>query len=309
MLPHFSRSDRRALLIVACVLLLVAAAGLAVHLWWPRGEGMRLTTEEQRMADSLAQRMEAAERQRMHRYPRSGGVQQGELFPFDPNHDDSLTLLRLGLRPWQVGNMMKYRRKQGRWRSPDDFRRLYGLSEADFQRLRPYIRIAPEDQRHSKEYWEDRRPYPYGVPKGDRATFEHVEKYPEGTQLAINEADTTELKRIPGIGSYYASKIVRYRERLGGFISVRQIDEVEGLPPGISRWFKLGPRQAPHRLRINHATFKQLYAHPYLNYEQTKDIVNHIRRYGPLRSLRDLRLYKEFSDDDLSRLAPYVTFD
>lgn len=42
---------------------------------------------------------------------------------------------------------MKYRQRRGRWRSPDDLRRLYGLSEEDFQRLRPYIRIAKADQR------------------------------------------------------------------------------------------------------------------------------------------------------------------
>lgn len=304
----FSRSDRRALLLLACLLLLIAAGGIAVHLWWPADDKLSLTAEELRQADSLGRRMEGAEAERTKRLQNETGL-RGELFPFDPNHADSLTLLRLGLRPWQVGNMMKYRRKQGRWRSPDDFKRLYGLSAADFKRLRPYIRIAPEDRRPATAGYDDRHPYPYGVPKGERPDYERIEKYPEGTRLAVNEADTTELKRIPGIGSYYAQKIVRYRERLGGFVSVSQIDEIEGLPPGASRWFTLGTPHTPRQLRINHATFKQLVAHPYLSYEQTKAIVNHVRRYGPLHSWRDLRLYKEFSDNDFARLAPYVTFD
>ena len=122
-------------------------------------------------------------------------------------------------------------------------------------------------------------------------------------------ADTTLLKKIPGIGSYNARKIVKYRESMGGFVSVRQIEEIEGLPAGLSRWFENDSHETKVRkLRINKASFKELVRHPYLDYEQTKAIVNHIRKYGPIRSWQELRLYKEFSDKDFERLTPYVDF-
>ncbi len=233
-------------------------------------------------------------------------VGRPELFPFDPNLADSLTLRRLGLREWQVRNLLKYRSKGGRWRSPDDLRRLYGLSTEDFERLRPYIRIAPETPRAEAPAGA----YPrYGTPKGEKPAFEKQEKYAEGTVVPLNRADTAQLKRIPGIGSHYARKIVAYRERLGGFVSVRQVEEIEGLPPGVSRWFSVEENPEPKRLRINRASFKELVRHPYLSYEQTKDIVNHVRSYGPLRSWQDLRLYPGFSEADFVRLAPYFTFD
>lgn len=222
-------------------------------------------------------------------------------FPFDPNHADSATLCRLGLKPWQVSNMLKYRRKGGRWRSADDLQRLYGLSKSQFEQLRPYVRIAEADKRkvYERAEWQ--------------SNYEHeprpkTEKFAEGVTLPANTADTTALKHIPGIGSYYARKIVDYRERLGGFVSTSQIGEIEDLPAGITRWFVLDKTDEPRQLRINHATFKQLVRHPYLSYEQTKIIVTHIRQYGAIRSWRDLQLYKEFTQNDFKRLAPYISF-
>lgn len=226
-------------------------------------------------------------------------------FPFDPNRADSSTLCRVGLRSWQVHNLLKYRRKGGRWHSADDFRRLYGLSDADFERLRPYIRIAPEaTAQSSRSYASDRR-----YAEGKRPAYQSVQKFKEGTTVDLNRADTTVLKQIPGIGRYLSGKIVRYRERLGGFVRVDQINEIEDLPEGIARWFTLDTAPQVRKLRINHATFKQIVRHPYLSYEQTKAIANHIRKYGPIRGWNDLRMYREFTETDFARLQPYLSFE
>lgn len=230
------------------------------------------------------------------------------LFAFDPNHTDSVKLLKLGLSNWQVANMMKYRRKGGKWRSVDDFQRLYGLSKTDFKKLKPYIRIAEKDKRGRFvpfEYYYNE----YTANKSEKPRYEKIEKLKEGVTLDLEHADTTILKQIPGIGSYYASKIVKYRERLGGFISTNQLYDIEGLPSNVSRWFTLSSQPSVKKIRINHATFKELVRHPYINYEQTKDIVNHVRQYGPLHSFKELRLYKEFSEKDFQRLEPYIQFD
>ena len=204
--------------------------------------------------------------------------------------------------------MMKYRRKGGKWRSVDDFQRLYGLSKTDFKKLKPYIRIAEKDKRGRFvpfEYYYNE----YAANKSEKPRYEKIEKLKEGVTLDLEHADTTILKQIPGIGSYYASKIVKYRERLGGFISTNQLYDIEGLPSNVSRWFTLSSQPSVKKIRINHATFKELVRHPYINYEQTKDIVNHVRQYGPLHSFKELRLYKEFSEKDFQRLEPYIQFD
>ena len=294
--------------ITICSLLLFVVVVVMVGVWkWGRNSQTQtndITAAEQKALAELEKQVKTDSAQHSVRYDETHLA--AHLFPFDPNHDDSVTLRKIGLSQWQVKNLMKYRRRGGKWRSPDDFRRLYGLSEADFQRLKPYIRIAKADRLGRYVTYEE-QDY-YGTPKGEIPQFEKQEKLSEGTTLSLNEADTTQLKKIPGVGSYYAQKIVKYRERLGGFVSVSQINEVEGLPPGIGRWFQLSSELHVKQLAINKATFKELVRHPYLSYEQTKAIVNHIRQYGPIRSWQDLRLYKEFSEDDFHRLTPYIKF-
>lgn len=231
------------------------------------------------------------------RFERADARRRAETFPFDPNRADSATFVRLGLAPWQARNALKYRSKGGVWRSADDFARLYGLSQADFERLRPYIRIRPEDAARSfRRSGEEER------------VFTRPDKLEEGSVVDLNAADTVLLKRIPGIGSYYSRKICRYREQLGGFVAAEQLREVEGLPEGIERWFVVGSQPAVRKINVNRADFKTLVRHPYLDYEQVKVIVTHIRKFGPLSGWDDLRLYKEFSEDDFRRLAPYFVF-
>lgn len=301
---HWTKDERR-FLIVLSILLLSVTTGSIVYWWWFDKENIPSIDTEQKKAflqfQEEAEKLTAQDRNRAD----SSDLQSAGLFPFDPNHADSLTLRKLGLPAWQIGNLMKYRRKGGVWRSPDDFARLYGLTPKEFERLRPYIRIQSADARRHYATPESRSPTSRenAVPNQPRQ-----EKYAEGTRLPLNAADTTQLKGIPGIGSYKARKIVDYRERLGGFVSPTQLEEIEDMPPGLERWF-VADGASPRRIAINRATFKQLVRHPYLSYEQTRTIVNHIRKYGPLRSWRELRLYPEFSEKDFQRLEPYFSFD
>lgn len=299
--------SRRSLLVCdvrAILLLLVVAAlgGIAFYFYHacftipdsitsvPENDSLKIFATEMREADSVRKS------KRMH--------VRSTLFPFDPNHADSVTLVRVGLRPWQVRNLMRYRAKGGYWRSPNDFARLYGLSQEEFERLRPYIRIVPRNE--SRMHGEKRKAgeHPY---RRDTLRYPKIEKFPEGTVVDLNTADTTLLKQVPGIGTYTARKIVRYREALGGFISVAQLNEIEDLPSELLHWFSVD-ETPPRRIPLNHANFKQINRHPYISYEQTIVIVNHIRKFGPVHSWRDLSLYKEFEGVDFKKLEPYFEF-
>ena len=133
-------------------------------------------------------------------------------------------------------------------------------------------------------------------------------KYPEGTLVDVNSADTTELKKIPGIGSGIAGSIVRYRERLGGFYALSQLKEVKYVTPDLLKWFKLG-NDSIRKVEVNKAGLDILRAHPYLNFYQAKVIIEHRRKKGPIKSLSQLALYEEFTEKDLNRLSAYVSFD
>ena len=130
-----------------------------------------------------------------------------------------------------------------------------------------------------------------------------------GTKVDLNRADTNTLRRIPGIGTYYSRAIRRYGERLGGYVSVAQLKEIEGLPADIGRWFVLDSVVEIRKIHINRATFKQLVRHPYLSYEQVKSLFDYRRKYGDISGWQQLRFCPGFSDRDVERLMPYVAFD
>lgn len=65
------------------------------------------------------------------------------LFDFDPNTLDSGGFVALGLKPFVAKNIVNYRKKGGRFRTVDDFARVYGLLPADFARLKPLLRAEP----------------------------------------------------------------------------------------------------------------------------------------------------------------------
>lgn len=220
------------------------------------------------------------------------------LSPFDPNKADSIELSLLGLPDYVVRNILKYRQKGGRFTTVESFSRIYGLKPEQFEALKPYIRIS-EPKKEPKQVDTI-------VPQREieKKTF----KYPEGTLVDVNLADTTELKKIPGIGSGIAKTIVTYRNRLGGFYSLGQLPEIEYITPVLMKWFKLEePRVRP--LKINEASLEILRAHPYLNFYQAKTIVEHRRKKGKIKSLSQLSLYEEFTEKDLERLSAYITFD
>ncbi len=240
-----------------------------------------------------------------------------ELFPFDPNTADSSQLLRLGLAPWQVRSIYRYRAAGGAYMCKEDFARLYGLTKKQYERLAPYIRIG-SDFRQASEFYG--RPHDVSTGYGRQGfasanssvrsenVLRRSRKLHKGEFVNIDVADTSMLKRIPGIGTSYANAIVNYRERLGGFADVRQVLEVGGVPEMSLAYMRLSGSNKVKVLNLNKMSFNQLRRHPYLNFYQTRDICEYRRLHGPLKDLSPLRATGNFTEEDIARLAPYVTF-
>lgn len=136
---------------------------------------------------------------------------------------------------------------------------------------------------------------------------ERVRKFRSDTLLDLNTVDTLLLKRVPGIGSWRARRIVQFRDYLGGYSRVGQLLEIDGMPDSVLRWFVIHT-PVYKRLNLNLATVDEMAAHPYLTYRQARVILRHKKKHGPLRSLNQLSLYREFSKDTLEWLEPYVIF-
>lgn len=293
---YFNKSDRKVLLFL---LVLCLSIFMLMSLF---DNGDELGHSEGLAPDSLVATADSA-----FKYKASGSEggygqyqqMKAERFPFDPNTADSTQLLRLGLRPWQVRNIYKYRAAGGIYRTPSDFARLYGLTQKQYKELEPYIRIS-----------DDYRPAADFVPsqiQQSRDTLKYPRKITPEQRIAINTADTNMLKRIPGIGSYYARKIVNYRKRLGGFVDLAQLKEIEGFPEDALQYMCI-PDGGITKLKINQLTLNQLKAHPYINFYQARTILDYRRLKGPLKSLYDLKLHPDFPPEAIERLLPYVEY-
>lgn len=226
---------------------------------------------------------------------------KAERFAFDPNTADSTQLLRLGLRPFIVRNIYKYRAKGGRFRKPGDFARMYGLGKEEYKSLEPYIKISSDYQPASSLISETEKS------SSPKDSLRYPVKLSVGEHIALNTADTTTLKQVPGIGSGYARAIVNYRNRLGGYVDVNQLLEIKGIPPEALQYIVLGNSEVK-KLDVNHLSLNQLKQHPYLNFYQARALVESRRLHGPLRSAADLRLISDFTEADIKRLIPYLQF-
>jgi DNA uptake protein ComE-like DNA-binding protein len=228
-----------------------------------------------------------------------------ERFTFDPNTADSTQLLRLGLQPWQVRNIYKYRAAGGIYRKPLDFAKLYGLTVKQYRELEPYIRIS-SDYMPAATLANDKESFTRKEPK-DSAIYQRPAKIKETEHIVLNTADTTSLITIPGIGPYYARKIVQYGNRLGGYVSVDQLDEIDDFPTEAKKYLVIN-NPTPKKLNINQLSLNELKRHPYINFYQAKAITDYRRLHGAIKSLNDLRLLKDFTPEVIKRLTPYVTY-
>jgi len=138
-----------------------------------------------------------------------------------------------------------------------------------------------------------------------------TEKFTAGTVIEINASDTAQLMKIPGIGASFAKKITGYRNSLGGYYRLEQLQEVYGM------YAELYEKIIPYLqidtdeitpIQVNTASLDKLKSHPYINFYQAKAIVEMRKKKGKLQNIHELDLLEEFTPDDLERLKHYLAF-
>lgn len=288
---YLQKTDRKVIVILLCVIV----AALTVLIFT---EGR----QEESTLKQVSTDKENKYKKKSHRTASTGSKQpKAERFYFDPNTADSSRLLRLGLQSWQVSNIMKYRRAGGVFRKPRDFARLYGLTLKQYQQLEPYIRIKEEPMAADYYFNNDNT-------IEERDTSKYPIKITSKEHIILNHADTTQLRKVPGIGPYFARKIVEYRQRLGGYYDVAQLLEIEDFPKSAITYFVIPNDTALRKMNLNKLSLKELKRHPYINFYQARKIVEFRRVRGHIESLQQLGLDKDFSPEAIKRLEPYVEY-
>lgn len=313
--PLFSNRSRRLALALQWVILL-ALVGLSLwtmHHNPPAKEGKQQSQQEV-LQDKNTTHIIYAETKEV----------LPESFTFDPNTADSTTLLRLGLSPWQVRSIYRFRAKHGRYHTPEDFMRTPHLTVEQWEHLAPLIRIAdkyrllsetgriPESRLYQASNDTVTRPTPVSSPREETSGSPHRDtllypiKYAEGMVVDLNTADTTILKHIPGIGSYRAKKIVEYRKKLGGYVQVEQIMEACQMPDEVLPWFCIASPNVA-KININNASVNQMMRHPYISFYLAKSIHEWRQKHGRIKEISTLFSLSGFDKEQWPLLEPYIS--
>ena len=312
-LPFLSNSARRGLLFLEWIVIIVA---IGTFIWSWHKQGMYSDSGRNGMRDVSSNPVKDRTPSRSVSY--AVPVERVETFPFDPNTADSTMLLKLGLAPWQVRAIYRYRAKNGRYHTPEEFKRLPGMTYELWERLGPQVRIARQfryidesekrssfSEQHASQAHASEEPV---TAQQTDSVAARPRKFETVTQVDINRADTTELMRIPGIGTYRANKIVEYRRKLGGFKNAEQVMEACELPDGILQWVRVSADVPTRKVNVNKLSLQRLMNHPYITFYQARAMVEYRKAYGNIKGIEDLRGMEGFSPQKIDKLQPYLEF-
>lgn len=159
-----------------------------------------------------------------------------ESFAFNPNTVSLEDLQRLGFSRKQAQSIDNYRQKGGVFRRKSDFAKSYVVADSVYKRLEPYISIPLID---------------------------------------LNQADSAEFDSLPGIGGWFASKIIEHRERLGGYSYKEQLMDIYRFDQEkFAALSDLVTISKPYRYPLWTLPADSLRLHPYIrNYETAHAIV------------------------------------
>ena len=219
-------------------------------------------------------------------------------FAFNPNNATKQTLLALGLSEKVSQTIINFRSKGGQFWKKQDFKKIYGLTEKDYLTLAPYIEISP-----SKSSIAEKKHIPSDVPQSFSATT--------AIKIDINNSNIEDWKKLKGIGDITAKRIINFRDKLGGFISVEQIKMAYNVADSVIEKVatQLVVSPIPNKILINTISADALKVHPYIKTKQAHAIVNYRSNHGYYQRIEDLYKVKSLNQAFIERLQPYLSFD
>ncbi len=214
------------------------------------------------------------------------------LFVFNPNTVKKEQLIQLGFNEKTATTLLKYRSKGAIFKTNEDLKKVYGVTDDLYTKLEPYILIPSKDN---------------PIEKNNTLLKTPVKK--EIKIIELNTADSISLLPLPGIGGGYAKRILKYRSLLGGFVSKEQLKEVYGFSDSlynmVQSYVTINTTMVT-KINLNTENFKELNAHPYISYDETKAIFNYRRKNGLIKNHDQIK--EILSEETIKKIEGYLGF-
>ncbi|WP_264565267.1 ComEA family DNA-binding protein [Flavobacterium sp. N3904] len=223
-----------------------------------------------------------------------------KLYPFNPNFISDYKGYKLGMSVQEIDRLFAFRKQNKYVNSAEEFQKVTKVSDSLLNTIAPFFKF-PDWVSHKKENgtYKD---FP------DRA-FAKKEKI---IAIDINGATKEDLIKIYGIGEAISIRILNQREKLGGFVSIEQLNDVWGLTPevisNLNTHFTIAKLPNLHKIDINNASLKELSQFFYFKYELAKQIVKYRSMNGNIKNIEDLIKINGFPVEKANFIALYLDF-
>lgn len=248
---------------------------------------------DRRMLDSLVALWDKHEVETLKHS--SSTTRKRQLFAFNPNTASGDELQRLGFPEYLAKRVVTYRQKGGKFNSSADLQKIYGMDSILFNSLKSYL-VIPQ-LRNEQSAKQLQKPAVQSA-KPRLASFD------------INEADSSTLKSVYGIGTKLAERIVKFRSGLGGFVSLDQLSEIYGLDSAVVNRLKkrafIQQDFKPKKINLNTATESEMSAHPYISKSIAQTICAWRFQHGTFKSVDDIKNLNTLKADDIVKIIPYL---
>ncbi len=216
-------------------------------------------------------------------------------FAFDPNVLSADSMMMLGFSKFASNNIVNYRSKGGKIYNADKFKQIFGVDSMLVNELQGLIRYP------AKPEW----------PAFRKDTSVAFSKKSERVQqpVEINSADSITLDRLKGVGPYTVMKILRLRDRLGGFVSRDQLVELNAMPDSVYRAIEPYLLVDPSLIRkidINTADFKTFTRHPYFASETANAIMKYRKQHGNFTDPAHISRIVSLKRETGLKILPYL---
>ena len=130
------------------------------------------------------------------------------------------------------------------------------------------------------------------------------------SMVDINIGDSAAYDGLPGIGAGFSKRIIKFRDKLGGFYKVEQVAETFGLPDSVFQkikpYLKINSENI-HKININTATEEELKVHPYIRWQLAKVITEYKKQHGNYKALEDLKKIMLINEETYHKITPYLS--
>ncbi len=218
-------------------------------------------------------------------------------FDFNPNTISYDSLILIGISKRAARNWTKYISNGGKFRIKNDIKKIYNLKEKNFSRIKKHI-LLPDSIEYSKSIVI-------------KKAFKKKYFTQKDLKIELNSSTPEELKKLNGIGEKLSKRIVKFRDKLGGFYSIDQLKEVYGLPLDTYEKIKGNltiDKNKIKKIKINIEDKKSLIVFPYFNYRLAIQLYNFRKQHGYFKGIDDIRKIKTMDSTKIKKIEPYLDF-